>query len=512
MNLTRCSAGHFYDADKHSVCPHCNETDTIGTGTMPTCYGTQPMPYGGTQTAYSTDTLTPRRTAEKYYNVLSDFESCKNVKDPFIFISYAHADAERIRPFFEILEKNNFRYWYDEGLPSGEDFSGQIGRHIKCAVQFILFLSKNSQKSEYVKNELHIATKYEKNILVVYIEELELDDDLELKIDRKQNLHAYRYSTLETEKKFYRDVSKDALKKCVSDECECSAQSKKAVEDELSSRYRDITPITKSRMNEIYSAVNVNTGCKVIIKKTIYDGSHNRDFFYKCFLNEKRTLETCQCPFIPQLYDSFESESNSYIVETYLHGESPVQQGAYSEDFVIALGIRIAHILKYFYYHGIVHCDIKPSNIIVNELGDVFLIDFGSCVFISDKDKDEMNTGTQGFAAPEQFGNGLHIDYRTDIYSLGRTMLTLLVGDKISSQNALADRRSAMENISVTCALNIPTVKPQYITESLDYYDKSANSELTRIINKMVSPQKENRYFSLDQLISELENCKRKPF
>lgn len=499
MNLTRCINGHFYDSDKNPVCPHCGDT-YISTS------------FADTQTTSCAGTQTVKSFEKKYYNVLSEFESCKNIKDPFIFISYAHADAERIRPFFEILEKNNFSYWYDEGLPSGEDFSGQIGRHIKCAVQFVLFLSKNSQNSEYVKNELHIATKYEKNILVVYIEELELDDDLELKIDRKQNLHAYRYSTQEMEKKFYRDISKDALKKCVADECECSAQAKQAVENDLSSRYSDISLITKSRMSEIYSAVNVSTGCKVIIKKTVYDGSHNRDFFYRCFKNEKRTLETCQCPFIPQIYESFESENSSYIVETYIHGESPVQQGAYSEDFVINLGIKVAHILKYFYYHGIVHCDIKPSNIIVNALGDVALIDFGSCVFVADKEKDEMNTGTQGFAAPEQFGNGLHIDYRTDIYSLGRTMLTMLVGDKISSANALADRRSAMENVSVTCALNIPTVKPQYITESLDYYDKSANAELTRIINKMVSPQKENRYFSLDQLISELESCKKRPY
>ncbi len=502
--IARCNAGHFYDSERYSTCPHCAEQElSFGTQTVDTFY----TETGRTSTA-------AMNSAVKHQNVLSEFESCKSIKDPFIFISYAHSDAERIKPFFKILEKNNFRYWYDEGLPSGKDFSGQIARHIKCAVQFILFLSNSSQKSENVKDELHIATKYEKNILVVYIEDLELDDDIELKIDRKQNLRAYVYSDQELEKRFYRDISKDALKKCVSDECECSEEAKKAVENDLSSRYSDLKLLTKSRMSEIYSAINVNTGCKVIIKKTIYDGTQNREFFYRCFKNEKRTLETCRCPFLPQLYDSFEFEDNTYIVETYIHGESPVHQGAYSEDFVINLGIKVAHILKYFYYHGIVHCDIKPDNLIVNELGDVFLIDFGSSVFVSDKDKDEMNTGTQGFAAPEQYENGLHIDYRTDIYSLGRTMLTLLVGDKISSENAFADRRSGAEyeNISVTCALSIPAVKPQYIKESLDYYDKGANTELTRIINKMVSPQKENRYFSLDQLIAELENCKRRPF
>lgn len=495
MNLTRCKNGHFYDVDRFSVCPHCTDvTENFRDSRI-------------FMTFRDTETLTT--PTEKYYNVLNEYESCKNIKEPFIFISYAHADAERVRPYFEILEKNNFRYWYDEGLPSGEDFSGHIGRNIKCAVQFIVFLSANAQNSKYVRNELHIANKYDKNILVVYIEDFELDDGLELTIDRNQNFCAYKYSAQEIEKRFYREISKDALKKCAGEDCEESVHEKKIIENNFNSRYTDLKLLTKSRMSEIYSASNINTGCKVIIKKTNFGDSHNREFFYNCFKNEKRTLENCICPFLPQIYDCFEEENSSYIVETYIHGESPVHDGAYSEEFVIDLGIKVAHILKYFYYHGIVHCDIKPNNIIVNELGDVFLIDFGSCIFVADKEKDHINTGTQGFAAPEQFGNRLHIDYRTDIYSLGRTMLTLLVGDKISSGNAFTGNSRESEIIGVTCALSIPTVKPQYITQSLDYYDNSANAELTRIINKMVSPQKENRYFSLDLLISDLENCKR---
>ncbi len=500
MNLKRCEKGHFYDSDRHSACPHC-PTVAVNSGGSDFIMPPRPIDYR------DDDTLT--EPTEEYYNVLKEYESCKNIKEPFIFLSYAHADAERVRPYFEILEKNNFRYWYDEGLPSGQDFSGQIGRNIKCAVQFIVFLSKNAQKSKYVRNELHIANKYDKNILVVYIEDFELDDGLELTIDRNQNFCAYKYSTQEIEKRFYREISKDALKKCESNDCEESVQEKKKIEDNFNSRYTDLKLLTKSRMSEIYSGININTGRKVIIKKTNFGDSHNREFFYGCFKNEKRTLESCNCPFLPQLYDCYEDENGSYIVETYIQGESPVQDGAYSEDFVIDLGIKVAHILKYFYYHGIVHCDIKPNNIIVNELGDVFLIDFGSCKFVADKENDQINTGTQGFAAPEQFGDKLKIDYRTDIYSLGRTMLTLLVGDKISSGNALRGIRRDSENDGVTCALSIPAVKPQYITQSLDYYDTAANAELTRIINKMVSPQKENRYFSLDQLIAELKNCKK---
>lgn len=501
MNLMRCENGHYYDADSFCECPHCAKlTGEKHDGCI----------FSGSLRNADTE-FYPTYT-EKYYNVLKDYESCKNIKEPFIFISYAHADAERVKPYFEILEKNNFRYWYDEGLPSGEDFSENIGRNIKCAVQFIVFLSENAQNSKHVRNELHIADKYDKNILVVYIEDFDLDDGLELTIDRNQNFCAYKYDVQDIEKRFYREISKDALKKYTPDDCDKSVYENKIIENTFSSRYTELKLLTKSRMSEIYSAVNINTGCKVIIKKIIFGDGHNREFFYNCFKNEKRTLEKCNCPFLPQIYDCFEDENSSYIVETYIHGESPDQNGTYSEEFVIDLGIKVAHILKYFYYHGIIHCDIKPNNIIVNELGDVFLIDFGSCIFASDTELDRINTGTQGFAAPEQFGNKSTIDYRTDIYSLGRTMLTLLVGDKISSSNALNGNGQETIIEGVTCALSIPAVKPQYITQSLDYYDNNANLELTRIINKMVSPQKENRYFSIDLLISDLENCRRHKF
>ena len=53
-----------------------------------------------------------------------------------------------------------------------------------------------------------------------------------------------------------------------------------------------------------------------------------------------------------------------------------------------------------------------------------------------------------------------------------------MVGDKISSKNALAASNYSMENIGVTCALSIPSVKQQYITESLDYYDKAAKEKI----------------------------------
>ncbi|MBQ7005495.1 MAG: protein kinase [Clostridia bacterium] len=257
-------------------------------------------------------------------------------------------------------------------------------------------------------------------------------------------------------------------------------------------------------MNEVFSAEAVGTGYPVIIKRTLLGNNQNKKFFYSCYQKEKRALETCMCPFIPQLIDCSEDEEYAYLIETKINGDTPYANASYSEKFVIDLGIKVAHILKYLYYYGITHCDIKPDNIIVNSFGDVFLIDFGSSIFTKDESNSPYSCGTRGFAAPEQFDQKTEIDFRTDIYALGRTMLSMLVGDKISSQNAF---RNECENISITCALQNPSVKAQYIFEDLAYYDKNANSSLNKVINRMVSPRKEGRYYSLDELINDLKNC-----
>ena len=469
------------------------------------------VPYTGnsdqTPTEKPLHTEDPVSSVLPQKNPLYEFKSCKNSKDPYIFISYAHSDAERVRPFFEILESNNFRYWYDQGLPSGEDFSSQIARHIKCAVQFIIFLSENAQNSNYVRNELHIATKYNKNILVVYLEQFELEDGLELTIDRIQSLCAYKFTKNDLEKKFYEELSKDTLKKLDIDDCNSETAPTVKVSNDIAEKYKNFKLLTKTRMNEIYSATSVSTGMKVIIKKTVFSDNQNKEYFLKCYRNERKVLESVQCPFLPKLIDIYEYPDSNYIVETFIYGEQLSEKHSYNEEFVIKLGLKIAHILKYFYYNGAVHCDIKPSNIIVNELGDIFLIDFGASVFISERSEDDVHSGTFGYAAPEQLTKGGIVDFRTDIYGLGRTMLSLLVSDKLSSEKIISQNGSTILD-DMTCALNIPSVKPQYINRGLEYYDSNANPELARIINKMISAQKENRYFSIDTLISDLEKCR----
>ncbi len=506
--VMQCQNGHFYDAERFPSCPYCAQINTAPVPVFPESVAIATCENGHSYDARRFSSCpycvpkvkksSPQRPAD---SALSQFRSCSNMQEPYLFISYAHSDASRIRSYFEILENNHFRYWYDEGLPTGKEFYDQISKHIKGCVQFILFLSENAQNSDNVRDEIHIAYKYKKNILVVYIEDVELDDGLELALDRKQNLLASKYSEQEIKRRFYFELSKDALNRV--DDPIPQQQSKD--EKDALSIYEDFRLLSKSQMSEVYSAKRIGSGCKVLIKKIYFEGEMNRKAFYQCYMNEKRTLDTCICPFLPQLIDFGETENSAYIVETFLQGEQLDRSGGYSEHVVINLGIKVAQILKYFYHYGIVHCDLKPENLLMDQFGQIYLVDFGSCKFIADKNMNETSFYTMGFAAPEQYTQNGKIDFRTDIYALGKTMLYLLAGDKISSDNVFRDNISTVsKTIGMSRPLNTPEVKIQYLTENLSYYDPHANPKLDQIISRMISEKKENRYNSFDDLIRDL--------
>ena len=69
---------------------------------------------------------------------------------PYIFISYAHADRKRIFPIIKRLYEKGWRVWYDEGLPVAENYYASLSTHIKNCALFLLFVTENSVRSEFV--------------------------------------------------------------------------------------------------------------------------------------------------------------------------------------------------------------------------------------------------------------------------------------------------------------------------------------------------------------------------
>ena len=108
----------------------------------------------------------------EYYDMnLPSYEG----EEPYIFISYSHADVIKVREILEIINKEKFRFWYDDTMEIGEDFRRELQVKIENCHAFLLFISPASMQSKYCGMEIIMAYKNNKRIYPVY-----LDDSTEI--------------------------------------------------------------------------------------------------------------------------------------------------------------------------------------------------------------------------------------------------------------------------------------------------------------------------------------------
>ena len=152
---------------------------------------------------------------------------------------------------------------------------------------------------------------------------------------------------------------------------------------------------------------------------------------------------------IPKFYEHLTDAENWYLIMQYIPGqtlEDYLQKapGEYlDEKELIHLGIGLTEVLKTLHTSEppVIFRDVKPANIMITPDHKFCLIDFGIARnFTPGKKKDTIPLGSPGFAPPEQYGHA-QTDQRSDIYSLGATLQTLLTGrDPLELRNGEPSR------------------------------------------------------------------------
>lgn len=95
--------------------------------------------------------------------------------EPYIFISYSHRDTDKVYEILKLIDKEKFRFWYDDTMEIGEDFREELRMRIEKSTAVLLFLSNAALQSKYCGMEIITAFKYDKRIYPVY-----LDEDVEI--------------------------------------------------------------------------------------------------------------------------------------------------------------------------------------------------------------------------------------------------------------------------------------------------------------------------------------------
>src|SRR5215469_2761679 len=269
----------------------------------------------------------------------------------------------------------------------------------------------------------------------------------------------------------------------------------------LGDRYEMQEPIGRGGMATIYRAVDLRMG-RVVAAKILREVYSTDPKFVTRFQREARAASALQHPNIIQVFDYGQSGENYYIVMEFVEGTDLrrylKRQGVLSNERAIeiahdvALGLGAAHKL------GIVHRDVKPQNIMLNDHGLVKLTDFGIASMYKDADAERLTTtgmtlGTVQYYAPEQ-AQGEIVTPAADVYALGIVMYEMLTG-----------RTPFDGDTPVTVAMR----HIQDLPEPPSTYNPRVSQGLERIVLRCLEKDPRDRYRDGDALAYALENLGR---
>ena len=197
-------------------------------------------------------------------------------------------------------------------------------------------------------------------------------------------------------------------------------------------RYRLGDFIGEGGMSKVYRAVDIRTGHSVAIK--ILKSEYNSDKeFLERFQREAQAASLMSHHNIVNLLDVGVEGEYRYLVLEYVSGSTLKEiiqtQGCISTDTAVQIAVRILSALQHAHDNGIIHRDIKPQNVLVNDDGHVKVADFGiarmtNAFTIS---KGDTVVGSVHYSSPEQ-ATGSVVEATSDIYSTGVVLYEMLTG------------------------------------------------------------------------------------
>ena len=205
--------------------------------------------------------------------------------------------------------------------------------------------------------------------------------------------------------------------------------------DVIDGRYRLERLLGTGGMAEVWLAEDQRLGRWVALKflhEAIAAGAGGEAV--AAFEREARVIARLQHPNIVAIFDAGLHEGRRYIAMEYVHGytlrDLLETQGRMTEGEAIPYGVQVAAALQYAHEQGVVHCDIKPENIIINETGVAKVADFGVAETLNRTlapGQAQDLLGTIAYLAPEVI-QGAPQEPRSDVYALGLTVFEMIAG------------------------------------------------------------------------------------
>jgi len=199
-------------------------------------------------------------------------------------------------------------------------------------------------------------------------------------------------------------------------------------------RYRILSVLGEGGMSTVYAAhderLGVQRAVKILSPALVHHSS-----LRKRFEAEARTTARLRHPNIVTVHDVGTDSGRTYMVLELMTGGSLMSRveelGPLPPRMATEVVLSVLSALQYAHERGVVHRDVKPHNVLVDQEGKPKLTDFGIARVLSSDEgltRTGAAIGTPAYMAPEQRGNASQVDGRADIFSSGATLYTLLTG------------------------------------------------------------------------------------
>jgi serine/threonine-protein kinase len=264
----------------------------------------------------------------------------------------------------------------------------------------------------------------------------------------------------------------------------------------IDGRYRVVSRLGSGGMADVYLAQDTLLGRQVALKLLHHRFSQDQEFVER-FRREASSAAGLSHPNVVSVFDRGEWDDTYYIAMEYLPGRSLKavlrEHGSLSPDDAIDITIQILLALRFAHKRGIIHRDIKPHNVILDEEGRAKVTDFGIArAGASDMTMTGSIMGTAQYLSPEQ-AQGYAVSEASDIYAVGVVLYELLTG------GVPFEGESA-----VTIALKQVSVEPTPPSQR----NPQVSAALDAVVMRAMAKDPAARFAGADELIAALQQAR----